>query len=112
MKYRMLFLLFFLLSLDGIAQQNISLRDGGWAISVKKASFKNLYPLNDALYRSEQPQQGCTAELKKLCIRSLSDLRVQHNDSLTLRDTSFIYFNVEFVIVTCLAYPTFKRAYL
>jgi hypothetical protein len=102
----------FLLSLDGIAQLNNSVRDLGWAISVKKASFKNLYPLNDAIYRSEQPQQWCTAELKKLCIRSISDSRVPHIESLSLKDASFIYFNIEFVIAPCLAHPQFKIACL
>ncbi|MEO6355708.1 MAG: hypothetical protein ABIU77_02955, partial [Ferruginibacter sp.] len=83
-----------------------------WAISVKKASFKNLYPLNDAIYRSEQPKQRYTEDLKKPGIRSVLDLRVQHNDSLALRNTSFIYFNVEFVIVACLANLKFKITYL
>jgi tyrosine-protein phosphatase SIW14 len=108
MKYRMLFLL----SLDGIAQLNNSVRDLGWAISVKKASFKNLYPLNDTIYRSEQPKQRYTEDLKKPGIRSVFDLRAQHNDSHSLKDTSFIYFNIEFVIAPCLAHPQFKIACL
>ncbi|CAN5312168.1 hypothetical protein BH11BAC5_BH11BAC5_45930 [soil metagenome] len=55
--------------------------------------------------------RGISVDLKKPGIMKVLDLRVLHNDSLALKNTSFICyfnFNVEFVIAAWLAHPNLK----
>lgn len=55
-------------------------RPAGWAQPVPSKSLKNLYKLDDKLYRSAQPDKAGFRELEALGIKNVLNLRSLHKD--------------------------------
>ena len=47
---------------------------------IESKNFRNLYKLNDSLYRSEQPSKKGMKELERIGIKSILNLRRQKTD--------------------------------
>jgi len=54
------------------------------------AHFKNLYKINDSLYRSEQPTKAGMKELEILGIKTVLNFRNHHNDLNETKNTTLI----------------------
>lgn len=55
-------------------------RPADWAKKVEGLSFRNLYMLNDSIFRSEQPDSLEFVQLYNYGIRSILNLRDHHTD--------------------------------
>jgi tyrosine-protein phosphatase SIW14 len=94
------FLFFAVLSLSASCHFNDSQgkkRDVQWAGKVADASLHNLYRLNDSLYRSEQPDANDLQYISTLGIRSILNLRSNHEDSVLPGAQRFNTYHVKFV---------------
>jgi tyrosine-protein phosphatase SIW14 len=66
------------------------------ATRVRSCDLKNLFKVNDSIYRSEQPGKAEFACLEKETrIRSVLNLRAHHLDSILIRGSSLKPFTVE-----------------
>ncbi|WP_299248324.1 dual specificity protein phosphatase family protein [uncultured Cytophaga sp.] len=61
------------------------------AEKISLASFKNLYKIDDSLYRSEQPSARGMKELETLGIKTVLNFRNHHNDKDEVEHTSLIF---------------------
>ncbi len=59
-----------------------------WATKVTSTQLKNLYKLNDSMYRCEQPNSKEMRQLEQLGIRSILNLRESHTDNSEAKGTS------------------------
>jgi protein tyrosine/serine phosphatase len=80
-----------LISLVFMAASAQDQRPSKWAQPVKIDGVQNLFKVSDTLYRSEQPTAEGFANLKKLGIKTVVNLRDFHTDSTLLRDTGLEY---------------------
>lgn len=55
-------------------------RPGQWAAPVDEPSLKNLYKVDDHLYRSAQPEAAGMKALEKLKVKNVLNLREFHSD--------------------------------
>jgi tyrosine-protein phosphatase SIW14 len=60
------------------------------ARKMELPNFKNLYKINDSLYRSEQPSKVGMKELEKLGIKTVLNFRNHHNDKDEVAKTNLI----------------------
>jgi tyrosine-protein phosphatase SIW14 len=65
-------------SLASLPQSNP--RPGKWAQQVNNPEFKNLWKLNDSIYRSEQPTEFGLSEFCDFQVKSLLNLREDNSD--------------------------------
>jgi tyrosine-protein phosphatase SIW14 len=66
-------------------------------MKVETGALKNLYRLNDSLYRSEQPAAGDLQDILALGIKSILNLRSNHEDSVLIGAQQFNTYHVKFV---------------
>lgn len=60
------------------------------AQKITVGHFKNLYKINDSLYRSEQPTKAGMKELERLGIKTVLNFRNHHNDKDEVANTNLI----------------------
>lgn len=65
-------------------------KDEGSAQKIELRGFKNLYKINDSLYRSEQPTQAGMKQLENLGIKTVLNFRNHHNDKDEVAHTDLI----------------------
>jgi protein tyrosine/serine phosphatase len=58
------------------------------AVKVELKGLKNLYKVNDSLFRSEQPNKSAMHELQELGIRTVFNLRNWHSDKNEVKGTN------------------------
>jgi protein tyrosine phosphatase (PTP) superfamily phosphohydrolase (DUF442 family) len=63
---------------DGDLSPNV--RPGTWAQAIQQPGLPNLHKVTDDLYRGAQPTAEGLAELKKLGIKTVINLRTRHSD--------------------------------
>ena len=80
-------LLTFPLSFNCKAEETKAVRPAEWAVTVEKDSLKNMYKVTDNFYRSAQPSAEGMAELKKMGIKTIINLRRHHTDDDELKGT-------------------------
>lgn len=59
------------------------------AIPISSANFSNLWQLNDSIYRSDQPNEAGFRELKYRNVKSILNLRMDHTDLNSLKESNF-----------------------
>ena len=64
----------------GCSQKKTSNRLARWAQPVESAEVKNIFKLSDDVYRSSQPNKYGFAELTKMGIKTILNLREYHID--------------------------------
>ncbi len=69
-------------------------RPENWAVRVNNFAFKNLYRLNDSIFRSEQPNEKGFKVLDSLKIKSILSLRSSYKDSKLSGKTVFEFYQV------------------
>ncbi len=62
----------------------------GSAQKIELPGFKNLYKINDSLYRSEQPSKNGMQQLQQLGIKTVLNFRNHHNDKDEAAHTNLI----------------------
>lgn len=62
------------------------------SIKIESGNFKNLYKVSDDLYRSEQPDTKGFAELEKLGVKSILNLREYHSDVSKAKNTALVLY--------------------
>lgn len=65
----------------GIYAQKDGSRPSKWAQKVSTTKLKNMYQVNDTIYRCEQPDRSDFRRLDSLGIKSVLNLRSLHSDS-------------------------------
>ena len=61
-----------------------------WAVPLEKPGLPNLHRMNDHLYRGAQPAAEGMAELKKMGIKTVLNLRSLHSDADLIGDTGLV----------------------
>jgi tyrosine-protein phosphatase SIW14 len=69
-------------------------RPSKWAQKVSTTKLKNLYRVNDTIYRSEQPSRSDFRLLDSLKIRSILNLRANYSDAQKVGAFLFVIFDV------------------
>jgi len=69
-------------------------RPTAWATKITSTSLKNLYKINDSIYRCEQPDNTAFQELSNIGIKSLLDLKKNHTDSTIAGQNPVHIYNV------------------
>lgn len=92
--------IFFLLLLMNILTNNPGYcqqekRPVDWAKKVETSQVKNLWKLNDTIYRSAQPEITNVQYLEKMGIHGFLDLRSHHSDKSIVTGTSISEYEVE-----------------
>jgi tyrosine-protein phosphatase SIW14 len=87
---RILLILFLIiLSFSSFSQNKQEERLSKWAKPISNHEFKNLYKLNDSIFRSEQPTAYGFSELCDLGIKSVLNLRLDQADHNPEKDCKF-----------------------
>jgi tyrosine-protein phosphatase SIW14 len=60
------------------------------ADKINVRGFRNIYKINESLYRSEQPDKKGMKELQKIGVRTILDLRSSQNDQRVADDTKLV----------------------
>lgn len=60
------------------------------AQKIELKGFKNLYKINDSIYRSEQPSKEGMQQLQELGIKTILNFRNHHNDKDEVAKTNLI----------------------
>ncbi|MDD5459762.1 MAG: tyrosine-protein phosphatase [Phycisphaerae bacterium] len=68
-----------------------STRPAGWAVSLEKEGLGNFHKVSDDLYRGEQPTADGIAELKRMGVKTIVDLRSGHSDKDEIGDIQIGY---------------------
>jgi len=76
--------------------EKFSKRPAEWAQPVAKPGAPNLFKVSEALYRGAQPTGQGMAELKKMGIKTIINLRSFHsdNDEMVIEDANFKYIHI------------------
>lgn len=69
------------------SEEKIDRRPENWAVTVQSDKLENLYKVTENFYRSAQPTAEGMAELKKMGIKTVINLRNNHNDDEEIKDT-------------------------
>jgi tyrosine-protein phosphatase SIW14 len=77
--------------------QTVPARPGIWATKVESCHLKNLYKLNDSIYRSEQPGKNEFSCLAELGFKSILNLRSHHLDAGLIDDSCLKPFTIKMV---------------
>lgn len=64
-------------------------RPANWAAPVIECSLENAFRVSDELLRCEQPEMKDVADLQKLGVKSILNLRRHHTDSSKLEEAGF-----------------------
>lgn len=73
----------------------LSERNPQWAQQVEGAPFKNLYKIDEGVYRSEQPSKEQFLFLESYGIKEVLNLRNYHNDNSEGKDTDITLLHVK-----------------
>jgi len=88
------------LSIIGVAccqrQEPAAVRQASWAVPITHPPLTNLYQITPGLYRGAQPTSEGFAELEKMGIRTVVNLRGMHGDSGLLERTGLVYRHITF----------------
>jgi len=94
MFLKIAFILFLLFSVQLLYGQE-TIRPVSWAQKVDTSSFKNLYKVNDSIYRSDQPDSLDLTALNNMGVKSLLNLRRHHMDAQFMGKTDLNLFTVK-----------------
>ncbi len=83
-----------LISINLYSQQSDT-RPGNWASKISAAKFKNLYKVNDTIYRSEQPDSLGFVAINKMGVKSVLSLRSSHSDTRLVYKLPLKLYNVK-----------------
>lgn len=89
------FCILFLITLIGFSIAAQDNRPDNWAKPIKINKFKNLYKINDSLYRSEQPDEKGFKIIDSLGIKSILSLRSKAVDENLIGNLTLQLFNVK-----------------
>ena len=73
-----------------------------WAVAVKKPGLPNLYKISDQLYRGAQPEDEGFAELKKMGIKTVINLRSFHSDRANCKKHGLKYVKKPITLDACI----------
>jgi tyrosine-protein phosphatase SIW14 len=82
-----------LFSISGFSQ-NSNVRPSDWAVKIENQRLKNLYKLNDTIFRCEQPDSLGFLVLDSLKIKSILNLRSEHTDKQLTDNLSLTLYQV------------------
>ena len=96
MKIFKYFLILFIFSTTFSVFENYAQdkRPDNWAKQIKTNYFKNLYQLNDSIFRSEQPDEKGFKILDSIKIKSILSLRSSFDDSKLTGNIHFNFFQI------------------
>ena len=89
-----IFILTLLISINVFTQSPIP-RPTDWATKVNAVKFKNLYKVNDSIYRCEQPDSLGFTIINSLGIKSVLNLRTTHKDNKRIHKLPLQLYNVK-----------------
>jgi tyrosine-protein phosphatase SIW14 len=69
-------------------------RSEHWAIPIEQEGLPNLYKVSDALYRGAQPGKEAFAELKKLGIKTVVNLKRSNREQKYVEQAGLKYYNI------------------
>ncbi len=92
--YYIILLGLMLMSLSAITQQPTT-RPSEWATKVSATKLKNLYKVNDSIYRCEQPDSLGFEILNKMGVMSVLNLRTTHKDNKLKHKLPIQLYNVK-----------------
>jgi len=72
------------------ASSDTATRDPRWATPIKRPGLPNLHKVSGALYRGAQPEAVGFAELKKLGVKTVVNLRLTHSDRDEMKEAGLI----------------------
>lgn len=67
-------------------------RPMNWAVPLERKGLSNFYKVTDNLYRGAQPQKTGIAELKKLGIKTIINLRLSNTDAGLIEGSGIKYY--------------------
>jgi len=67
-----------------------SSRNPRWAVPIEKPGLPNLHRVSDDLYRGAQPKPEGFAQLKKLGVRTVVNLRLTHSDRDEMKEAGLV----------------------
>ncbi len=70
------------------AQLPVAERPAEWAVRLERPGLPNLHQVSPVLYRGAQPKKDGIAQLQDMGIKTVVSLRVFHDDSHLLEDTT------------------------
>lgn len=73
-----------------LSNESIEMKHIQPAQKIELTHFKNLYKINDSLYRSEQPSKAGMKQLETLGIKTVLNFRNHHNDKDEVAKTNLI----------------------
>ncbi len=91
----LLFLLLFVCQVCFVDGQNTNKRPDSWSVKIENPYLKNLWKVNDTLFRSEQPDKIDFAYINSLGFKSILNLRSKHLDKGFIGNLNIIEYNVE-----------------
>lgn len=65
-----------------------------WAVRLDRPGLPNLHRVSDTLFRGAQPEENGFAELEKMGIRTVVNLRSAHSDREMLAGTRLLYVEI------------------
>ena len=71
-------------------------RNPKWATPINNQDLPNLHRVSDDLYRGAQPTAAGMAELKRMGVKTVFNLRTLHSDRDEIGDTGLAYEHVRF----------------
>lgn len=83
------FILLLFLSSCKLSPQGERTRDSSWATKVESSSLRNLYKLNDSIYRSAQPGSSAIELMTSLGIKTILNLRNDRSDIAIFHSSFF-----------------------
>lgn len=88
-RYRFLITIFFLLVIFGCKtpKATVFVRESNWAQKVSLNGFDNLYKIDDALYRSEQPNSAGMILLDSMGVTTIFNVRNIKTDNHEAKNT-------------------------
>lgn len=95
MNLKQIISIFLLFCFVAIANAQPRLRPSSWAQPVLETGLSNLYQVDHELYRSEQPDHDELAQLRKLGVGEILNLREYHDDLDEMEQLSFQLHQVE-----------------
>lgn len=84
------FVLLALVAIPGLAQPAPRPRPAEWAAPMLGVTLENCYRVSDELYRCEQPGRKDLADLQRLGIKSVLNLRHYHHDERRLESSGLV----------------------
>ena len=82
--------LLIILIIGSAALADVPNRPSQWAVPIQLSGVPNLHKIDDNLFRSAQPTRQGMKNLKKLCIKTIINLRAFHSDTDGLRGAGLL----------------------